>query len=241
MIKIIFDCNNYIIVNKPFGVFSQPGDLGAWFLKNPNSKAGPRVLLDEVPNTFSRNVQSFDKLRTVNRLDACVTGGMLLAKNKNAAEMFSRNLRKGGNSGFQISRRYVALLDTNQIDDFQALRESGTMISDDMVSKYKRLDEQCILLELVTGKKHQLRKQLASILKQPILNDCKNGGLRIPEVDENQIALHSAFIKTKVGLQERKHLIPMTFDNNGNLWLRKYCDAKGHFSPEIIRLLDEGW
>lgn len=240
-IPILYECNNYIIINKPFGVYTQPADLHTWFQRYPGRPEGPRYLLDELANTFKREEEekkNFQELKTVHRLDVCVTGGMLLAKNKTAAINFSRNLKKGGSSGFPLKRRYVALLNDSLK---KTLRPTGTLEMNGMVTKYKLFDDQCIILELITGKKHQLRKQLSSILKQPILNDVKYGGSYLPGTDKEQIALHSAYIETRVGLQKRSHIVPMIFNNNGKLWNRQYIDSQGFFCAGITKILTDTW
>lgn len=133
------------------------------------------------------------------------------------------------------------MIDNPGKGDPKYLNEYGIIDKMGMVSKYRRFDEKCILVELSTGQKHQIRKHLSHILKQPVLNDVKYGGPLLPHTDPLQIALHAACVKTKIGLQKREHLIPMTFNNNGKLWDRRYLDEKGNFIPEIQKMLLEEW
>lgn len=239
VLPVVYECGNYIIVNKPFGMFSQPGDLSKMYAHYP-VKARPPVVLDELRLQYGNGRSDSKEWRTVHRLDGCVTGGMLLVKNKNAAIQFSKNLRKGGNVGFKMMRRYVALVGDGEIGS-KYVEDAGIIKNLGMTTKYRRFDERCYVLELVSGGKHQVRRHLAQSVGQPILNDQKFDGFSVPGTDPGQIALHSACIKTTMGLQKRVHLIPMIHSNNGKLWDSKYVDSEGNFIEEIQRLLLEEW
>lgn len=238
-LPIAYECNNYFVVNKPYGMFSQPGDYGLKYAHHP-VKHRPPVVLDELKRQYGNGKKDAEEWRTVHRLDACVTGGMLIVKNKNAAIQFSKNLRSGGNKGFKMTRRYVALVSDGQIGP-KYQDDTGTIRCLGMTTKYRRFDEKCYILELVSGGKHQVRRHLAQAVGTPILNDSKFQGPLIPGSNPAQIALHSACIKTKVGFQERAHLIPMVYNNDGKLWDSKYVDPEGNFSLEIQRLLLNEW
>lgn len=232
-----------MIVNKPPKVLSQPGNVKHW-IKHASNKDQQNhksiVLLDELRAQSSSSAKELLEWRLVHRLDSCVTGGMLVAKNKNAAACFSRNLKMGGNRGYKVKRKYVAMVH-GTVHGSEYGSDYGLIDKEGMISKYRRFDEHCLIMELVTGKKHQIRQHLSYELKQPILNDFKYLGPHIEEADSDQIALHSACIKTKIGLQDREHLIPMNFQNNGKLWPRQYLDEDGQFIPEIQKMLLEEW
>lgn len=238
-LPIAYECSNYFVVNKPYGMFSQPGDLGSKYAHHPD-KFRPPVVLDELKAQYGKSKGGSTEWRTVHRLDACVTGGMLIVKNKNAAIQFSRNLRHGGNKGFKITRRYVALVGEGEINS-KYTDDTGVIQCLGMVTRYKRFDEKCYVLELVSGGKHQIRRHLAQGVGQPILNDNRFGGIILPGTDPTQIALHSACIKTVMGLQRKEHLIPMIYNNDGKLWDSKYVDERGNFLPEIQRMLLCDW
>lgn len=219
-------------------MFSQPGDLNAWFRHYPH-RHRPPVVLDQLIQERGSSDKFASEWRTVHRLDACVTGGMLIARNKNAAIQFSKNLRKGGYKGFKLTRRYVALVNGKIAEKY--LPDEGLISCLGMTSKYKRFDENCMVLELVTGGKRQIRRHMSEAVGTPILNDAKFGGLQIVEANPEQIALHSASIHTMIGLQTRKHLIPMIYNNNGVLWDSKYLHKDGTFIEEIRKVLLEEW
>lgn len=229
-VPIIYNGKNYLIVNKAVGIFCQPPDLREW---HKAQREDPPVLLDILrENSGICNVQ---ELRTVHRLDSRVTGGVLIAKNKNSAVQFAKNLKKGGNFGFAFTRKYVALVSGTPKEP---VSEQGIICKDGMITQYKRIKENCLVVQLHTGKKHQIRKHLAQVLGQPLLNDLKYGGKQISGAGD-QIALHSAFIKTKIGLQVNEHLIPVPSSETA-LW-SECLGSDGHFDTLIQNTLLENW
>lgn len=56
-----------------------------------------------------------------------------------------------------------------------------------------------------------------------------------------KLALHSACIITKIGMQTKTHLIPMEHNNTGQLWSRKYVNEEGEFTLPIKEVLLENW
>ncbi|EDO16400.1 hypothetical protein Kpol_1030p8 [Vanderwaltozyma polyspora DSM 70294] len=240
MIPICYRNSNYIIVNKPFNVLSQPGYIGSWKCVGLSSPVVP-VLLDDLIKQNAGKDENVTEWRTVHRLDKLVTGGVLIATNKNSAIKFSKNLRYGGNKGYKFTRRYVALVENSLNVNTRKIPEFGQINFDGMISNYKQFDESCFIFDLVTGGKHQIRKHLSLCLGRPILNDVKYNATPITEIDRNQIALHSACIKTNIGLQSREHLIPMIFNNDGLLWKRKYVNERGEFLEQIQDILLEEW
>lgn len=244
VLKVLYECNNYFLINKPPNVLSQPGTVHRWIChelyKNQHVNT-PKVLLEELKAQTDRSKEEYDNWRLVHRLDNCVSGGLLIATNKNSAKYFSRNLKEGGNKGYKVDRRYVAMIEDQGKTNKNYMNDYGIINKMGMISRYRRFDEKCILLELVTGQKHQIRKHLSHVLRQPVLNDVKYGGTPVPGIHDSQVGLHAACLKTKIGLQTREHLIPMTFNNNGKLWDRRYLDEKGNFIPEIQKMLLEEW
>ncbi|CUS22110.1 LAQU0S04e08438g1_1 [Lachancea quebecensis] len=227
-INLVYEARNYIIVNKPPGVFCQPPDRNVWHKLQYKE---PPVLLDLLESQVPTYTADW---RSVHRLDTNVTGGVLVAKNKNAAAMFSRYLKKGGNHGYKLTRRYVALVDGSTAN----LPDTGTISEHGRISKFKKAGPQVLVLQLCTGKKHQIRQQLSQCLKLPIINDLKYGGPQVAGV-RHQIALHSAFIQTQVGVQQQTHLVPVV-KKWRSLW-SMYVDKEGHFCPQIRRVLTEDW
>ncbi|CEP61457.1 pseudouridine synthase PUS5 LALA0_S03e03290g [Lachancea lanzarotensis] len=222
----------YLVVNKPAGVFSQPPDMAKW--RRNHGESQPPLLLDMVRSSMRQHQLECDGLRTVHRLDTNVTGGVLIARDKNAAALFSRYLRKGGNSGHKLVRKYVALVDGTA----SGLANEGVLESNGMKTWYRKIDSGALMLQLRTGKKHQIRRQLVQDLSLPILNDVKYGARPIPSAGY-LIGLHSASIHTQVGLQKEIHLIPVDLGRT-SLW-SAYVDETGSFNPQVQKMLVEDW
>lgn len=245
-LPVVYECKQYLIVNKPPNVYSQPPDKRRISKINP-----PYVVLPELKREHGESAREW---RLVHRLDSVVTGGMLIAKDKRSSELFSRNLRHGGNKGYKLTRRYVALVNTArqtrrcspEYTKDHGVIVTETAVGDRMVTKYIRIDSQCYILELVTGKKHQIRQHMARALGSPILNDTRYGAPQmvlgsapgLPRSYPNrQIALHSACVITRVGLQERTHIIPVLYNNCTPLWPEEYVDRDGMFRRDITDIL----
>ncbi|AAS54357.1 AGL134Cp [Eremothecium gossypii ATCC 10895] len=227
-VPILHEHKHYYIVNKVHGIVCQPPDLRTWYKYHDYE---PPVLLDllrkQHPN-FGGEVW-----RTVHRLDEPVTGGVLVSRNKRAAAMFSRSLALGGNRGFPLTRRYVALL----AREAKGLPSEGRITMGDMITDYKRLENDLVLLQLQTGRKHQIRKQMAQVFGQPVVNDKMYGGDSVDGIVDNLIGLHSAFIGAQCGLQARTYLIPIPRTQDAfKLW-DKYIDEQGGFIPSVQKEL----
>lgn len=232
-INIVFSNKKYLIVNKSAGVLCQPPDMNTWYKKHDYD---PPILIKMLQsNAYSNDFPSTEEWRNIQRLDECVTGGVLIALSKEAAKMFSLNLKKGGNKGYRIERKYVAILnDSKQLH----MPDEGIITNNGMVSFYKKLSDNLIVLQLITGKKHQIRIQMSQILKQPIINDVKYGSPAVPNMINN-IALHSAMIKTKIGLKQQTHLVNIPQESL-SLW-QKYVRPDGSFIDPILQVLYEDW
>lgn len=94
---------------------------------------------------------------------------------------------------------------------------------------------QLIVMQLETGRKHQIRKHLSEVLALPVVNDQKYGA-KIIRGNEHQLGLHSSYIYTKVGNQVNKHFIPVLQGAN-DLW-KGFVDESGHFNDEVRDILE---
>jgi len=90
-LPVLFENLHYIVVNKPAGMHSQ------YSRASLESRAQ-----DEVVPLM---IDQFPDIKPVHRLDLRVTGGLLLARGRNSARMFSANLKSGGNKGHKFTRR----------------------------------------------------------------------------------------------------------------------------------------
>ncbi|MBL6785991.1 MAG: RluA family pseudouridine synthase [Candidatus Pelagibacter bacterium] len=159
---VIEDNENFIIINKPTGI---PVQSGTKSFKN---------IIDILKNTkYFKNSKPF----IVHRLDKETSGVLIIAKNRKFAQLFTSLFRIR-----KIHKTYLAIV-------YGKVNKSIKIMKDDLVyfenSKKKtqkaisnlkviKLNESYSYLELkpITGRKHQLRKQLLNI-GNPIVGDDK--------------------------------------------------------------------
>lgn len=116
--------------------------------------------------------------RPVHRLDIGTSGPVLFAKGRHAAGAYGRKLMAG-----HFTKRYLALV----VGEVPGSGELTTPVPDGgrdktALTRYRRLaaaGRYCLLdLELVTGRTHQARRQLADA-GWPIVNDRRYGGTTV--------------------------------------------------------------
>ena len=181
---IIDDNENFIVVNKESGIAVQGGTKSK---KN---------LID----IFSKSeIFKNSKPYSVHRLDKDTSGVFIIAKNRDTAKLFTSlfRLRK-------IHKTYIAIcygeLESNRgIFDQDLTRYEGSKkIIEKSKTTYKVLDKNsnCTLLEMnpITGRKHQLRKQL-SLVGHPIYGDDKYTFEKKLKTKNKELMLHSYTIK----------------------------------------------
>ena len=154
--KIIFECEDYIILNKPQGIPSQGG-----------SKVKENII--DILNSNDKNFY------LVHRLDSDTTGLMIIAKNREFAKKFSFLFQSR-----KIKKKYYAIVNGN------INKNKGEIITKEIINgkviisktlfqvksnkkKFSLLD-----IELVSGRKHQIRKQFFD-LNHSIVGDNKYG------------------------------------------------------------------
>ena len=159
---VIEDNENFIVLNKPTGI---PVQSGTKSFKN---------LIDILKNTkYFKNSMPF----IVHRLDKETSGVLIIAKNRKYAQLFTSLFRIR-----KIHKTYLALVygkvnkKIRTMKDNLIYYENTKKITQKAVSNIKviRSNEGYSLLELnpITGRKHQLRKQLLNI-GSPIVGDKK--------------------------------------------------------------------
>ena len=181
---IIDDNENFIVVNKESGIAVQGGTKSK---KN---------LID----IFSKSkIFENSKPYSVHRLDKDTSGVFIIAKNRDTARLFTSlfRLRK-------IHKTYIAIcygeLETNKgIFDQDLVRYEGSKkIIEKSKTTYKVIDKNsnCSLLEMnpITGRKHQLRKQL-SLIGHPVYGDDKYTFEKNLKTKNKELMLHSYQIK----------------------------------------------
>ncbi len=181
---IIDDNENFVVVNKESGIAVQGGTKSK---KN---------LID----IFSKSkIFENSKPYSVHRLDKDTSGVFIIAKNRDTAKLFTSlfRLRK-------IHKTYLAIcygeIDANKgVFNQDLVRYEGSKkIIENSKTIFKVLDKnsKCSLLEMnpITGRKHQLRKQL-SLIGHPIYGDDKYTFEKKFKTRNKELMLHSYKIK----------------------------------------------
>ncbi len=159
---VIEDNENFIVINKPAGI---PVQSGTKSFKN---------IIDILKNTrYFENSKPF----IVHRLDKETSGVLIIAKNRKYAQLFTSLFRIR-----KIHKTYLAIV-------YGKVKKSIKLMKDDLIyyENNKKIVQKAIsylriiksndgysYLELnpITGRKHQLRKQLLKI-GSPIIGDDK--------------------------------------------------------------------
>ena len=200
---LIIDNNeNFIVVNKEAGIAVQGGTKSK---KN---------LID----IFSKSKIFYDtKPYSVHRLDKDTSGVFIIAKNRDTAKLLTSlfRLRK-------IHKTYLALcygeLKNNKgiLDQDLVKYEGKKKIIEKSKTIYKVIDKNsnCTLLQMnpITGRKHQLRKQL-SLIGHPIYGDDKYTLDKKLKTKNKELMLHSYEIKFIINNNKYNYraLLPLYF------------------------------
>ena len=159
---VIENNENFIVLNKPSGI---PVQSGTKSFKN---------ITDIIKNTkYFENTKPF----IVHRIDKDTSGIFIIAKNRKFAQLFTSLFRIR-----KIHKTYLALVYGKVNNSIKSMRdelsyyEGNKKISQKAISNLKILksNEGFSFVELnpITGRKHQLRKQLLKI-GNPIIGDDK--------------------------------------------------------------------
>jgi len=181
---IIDDNDDFIVLNKNSGISVQGGTKSK---KN---------LID----IFAKS-KLFDhsKPYSVHRLDKDTSGVFIIAKNRETAQLLTTlfRLRK-------VHKTYLAICHGELNDNYGELNddliryENKKKIIEKAKTKYKVLDKnsQSTLIEMkpITGRKHQLRKQLFAI-GHSIFGDQKYKNIHFKNLKNEKLMLHSYEIK----------------------------------------------
>ena len=181
---VIEDNENFIVVNKPSGI---PVQSGTKSFKN---------LVDILKDTkYFNNSKPF----VVHRIDKETSGILIIAKNRKFAQLFTSLFRIR-----KIHKTYLALVYGKVNYSHKTLRddlvyyENKKKIIQKAISNIKTIksNEAYSYLELnpITGRKHQLRKQLLRI-ENPIIGDDKYFLNNSKRIKIKNLMLHAYKIK----------------------------------------------
>lgn len=215
-LEILYQTKHFLVVNKPPLCYSQPKDYRTK-VRNDFSNTGQKTVLEilqnEYPEKFNESVlkSPFCLPKIVHRLDYQVSGAMILATSELALRMFNRGFQDPfGNKGYKLSKYYAAILNDSYDSILSRLSEqssidwiepgiSGTISSKinsqlaitqfKLFPRHSSTSSSPVAFNLITGKKHQLRRHSVDILGAAIVGDQK---YQIQEThhQQNQIALH---------------------------------------------------
>lgn len=175
-IKILYEDEHLLLVNKPKGLLSEP------YKKDTNNN-----LASMIANYFvEHDIES--KVHLVNRLDRETSGIVIVAKNGYIKACLAKN---------QILKKYIAKVEgkveeedtiktyiwKNPNSNIRCVAKEGK----ESITKYKRLsynqeeDYSMVEVTLVTGRTHQIRLSFASI-GHPLVGDKVYGSTRNEEM-----------------------------------------------------------
>ena len=188
--EIIFNNEDYIVINKSQGVAVQSGTKS---FKN---------LID----IYSKSIFFKDtKPYTVHRLDKETSGVMIIAKNRKTAQLFTSLFRIR-----KIYKTYIAICigefknDKGKLIHNLEKIENNKKIYEEAITHFKVLNKNSkySLVELnpVTGRKHQLRKQV-SLIGHPIVGDNKYSFKK----NSKKLMLHASNIKFKINEKKTQY------------------------------------
>lgn len=174
---VLFEDNHLLVVDKPAGLLSQSAAQGDDHLV--------RRVADDLKRRFAKPGNVYVGL--VHRLDRMTSGVMVLAKTSKAADRLSQQIRER-----RFDKRYLALVSgvtpsaATLVDDLVSDERGSAVAANHRSARrselsYARLDHTgspmpASLLEvrLGTGRKHQIRVQLAHA-GHPLIGDRRYG------------------------------------------------------------------
>ena len=184
---ILENNNNFIVINKPRGIAVQAGTKSF------------RNIIDVLKDSkYFENTKPF----IVHRLDKETSGVLIVAKNREYAKLFTSLFRIR-----KIHKTYIALTHGKISKDLKTLKDdlitidNGKKIIQKAISHLRLLKTSSnfsyVELNPITGRKHQLRKQLYNI-GNPIVGDDKyfiNRRADKMKIKNKNLLLHAYKIK----------------------------------------------
>ena len=195
---IIENNDNFVVLNKQSGISVQGG-----------TKSKKNII-----DIFAKsNLFRDEKPYSVHRLDKDTSGIYIIAKNRETAQLLTSlfRLRKVYKTYLAICNGELILFDKGVIKDDLIRFENKKKIVEKAETKYEILDKNnnatFIQLNPITGRKHQLRKQLFN-LGNSIIGDKKYNSTNNSKINNKNLMLHSYEIKFKIN--EKKYTFRAT-------------------------------
>ena len=215
-LRIIYEDNHLLVVDKPAGLLVQ-GDHSGDESLNDVAKDYLREKYEKPGNVY---------LGLVHRLDRNVSGVVVLARTSKAASRLSAAFRDK-----KVKKTYQAVVTGNlpkregdlkawlgaKGDDRGVTRAENKTFDDarESLLRYRVLaaEGDCSLLEIlpITGRRHQIRAQLA-LVGCPLLGDVKYGSAK--RLPDHRIALHAVKLEFNhpVGAEPVCYEVPVPED-----------------------------
>ena len=185
---IIENNDDFVVLNKQSGIPVQGG-----------TKSKKNLIDIFAKSEIFRESKPF----SVHRLDKDTSGVFIIAKNRETAQLLTTlfRLRKVYKTYLAISNGEISIKEAGILKDNLIRFENKKKILEKAETKYEILDKNnnasFIKLNPITGRKHQLRKQLFN-LGNSIIGDKKYNTSKIIKVNNKNLMLHSYEIKFKI-------------------------------------------
>ncbi len=185
---IIEDNNDFVVLNKQSGISVQGGTKSKKNLIDIFSKS--EIFKESKP--FS-----------VHRLDKDTSGVFVIAKNRETAQLLTTlfRLRKVYKTYIAICIGEISIKEKGILNDNLVRYENKKKIIEKAETRYEILDRNnnatFIELNPITGRKHQLRKQLFN-LGNSIIGDKKYNSFKKDKIINKKLMLHSYEIRFKI-------------------------------------------
>ena len=206
---ILENNNNFIVINKPRGIAVQAGTKSF------------RNIIDVLKDSkYFENTKPF----IVHRLDKETSGVLIVAKNREYAQLFTSLFRIR-----KIHKTYIALTHGKISKDLKTLKDdlitidNGKKIIQKAISHLRLLKTSSnfsyVELNPITGRKHQLRKQLYNI-GNPIVGDDKYFiNRRADKIKNKNLLLHA--YKIKFMINNTQYNFKAEYDSEFENFLKK--------------------
>lgn len=175
MVEVVYEDNHVLVLNKPAGILTQPDGSDC-------------LSLEELGKEYLQRPY----LHALHRLDKPVSGLVLFAKTSKALSRLNAAMREG-----KFEKIYSARVDQppknpdGELVHYLLRDEAGTRVvakgtpeAKEARLHYRLIKENLLEIRLITGRRHQIRVQLAAI-GCPIVGDKKYGS----RTDRENIAL----------------------------------------------------
>ena len=193
---IVEDNENFCVINKPYGLAVQGG-----------SKIKKNLVDLIAENKIFLNSKPF----IVHRIDKETSGILIIAKNRKYAQLFTSLFRIRKIHKSYLSICHGEMEKVKGIFSGDLIRyDKNRKISERAITNYKVLDKNTnstlLILNPITGRKHQIRKQLFSV-GFPVIGDSKYNFAENKIHKNNNLMLHAYSIKFMINEKKYKYTV----------------------------------